>query len=184
MTELNLEKLKNGNKDEFKKLVESYQKPLYFFIFKILKDHDLSHDVLQESFVRVYKYLNNFKGKSTLKTWIFQIASNLSLTELKKKENKRTQSLEDQHIHLEDSRNIESDISTRQLHAIIEKSLSFLTPTQQLVFRLRQRNGLSTKEAAEHMNCSQSNVKKQLFLALKRIRNFIKKNYPEYNWEG
>ncbi len=78
----------------------------------------------------------------------------------------------------------DSEISKNQLHVIINKSMQFLTPTQQLIFRLRHLNGLSTKEAAEHLQCSESNVKKQLFLALNRIRDFIKKQYPEYQMDN
>jgi RNA polymerase sigma-70 factor (ECF subfamily) len=180
MTELNLSKLQSGNKKEFKLLVSTYQKPLYFFVFKIMKDHDATHDVLQETLIRAYKYIHKFQGKSTLKTWIFQIASNCALTELKKIQQKKTESLDEVHLHSHPSEGSEAEIIQTQFHSVINKSMSFLTPTQQIVFRLRHLNGLSTKEAAEHMKCSESNIKKQLFLALNRIRDFIKKNYPEY----
>lgn len=180
MTELNLSKLQSGDKKEFKRLVSSYQKPLYFFVFKIMKDHDSTHDVLQETLIRAYKYIHKFQGKSTLKTWLFQIASNCALTELKKIQQKKTESLDEVYLHPNPSDQVETEMAQLQFHAIINKSMHFLTPTQQLVFRLRHQQGLSTKEAASHMQCSESNIKKQLFLALNRIRDFIKKNYPEY----
>ncbi len=59
MTELNLSKLKNGNKQEFKLLVSTYQKQLYYFVFKIMKEHDATDDVLQETLIRAYKYKTN-----------------------------------------------------------------------------------------------------------------------------
>lgn len=184
MTELNLSKLQSGNKQEFKLLVSTYQKQLYYFVFKIMKEHDATDDVLQETLIRAYKYIHKFEGKSTLKTWLFQIASNCALTALKKIQNKRTESLDEAHLHLMPAEQADSEISRNQLHVIINKSMQFLTPTQQLIFRLRHLNGLSTKEAAEHLQCSESNVKKQLFLALNRIRDFIKKQYPEYQLDN
>lgn len=180
MTDLHLGRLKAGDQSEFRKLVNAYQQPLYFFVFKILKDHDDVDDVLQETLIRAYKYINNFRGDASLKTWLFQIASNTALTALKKRQTAQKQELLEQTEHLAAPDQVDEQILHQQFHTAVQKSLEYLTPTQQLVFRLRHLNGMSTREAADVMNCSQNNVKKQLFTAMNRIRRYLKRHYPEY----
>ena len=69
-----------------------------------------------------------------------------------------------------------------QLSSAIDKALMFLTPTQQVIFKLRRLNGLSTRETSEHLSCSEANVKKKLYLAMNKVRSFFKKNYPDVQW--
>jgi RNA polymerase sigma factor (sigma-70 family) len=183
MTNDRIERLKKHDKAEFRRFVEEFKKPVYFFLIKMLKDHEKTHDISQEVFIRVYEKIHTFKGNSALKTWVLRIASNMALTELDRLKRKRTESLDEKaHLQFITHDIIETEMSKTSLTSVIEKSLSFLTPTQEMVFRLRHLGGKSTKEAAELMDCSEGNVKKQLFLALKTIRNYLNKHYPDAEW--
>ena len=72
---------KGDNKNlAFQMLVEKYQERLYWHIRKIVLDHDDSDDVLQNTFVKVWKNLDNFREESSLYTWLYRIATNESLT--------------------------------------------------------------------------------------------------------
>jgi RNA polymerase sigma-70 factor (ECF subfamily) len=178
MTQEQLEKAKSGDKQAFKVLVETYQKPLYYFLLKILKNPDLVNDVMQDTFIKVYKHLENFEGRSSIQTWIFQIASNNALTELSKIK-KNHEPIDNHDLQNDELENQESKVL---LLNAIEKSLNFLTPTQQMVFRLRHQNSMSTKDAADHMQCSEGHIKKQLFLAMEFIRSHLKKHHPDLLW--
>ena len=183
MTSENIERLKSHDSNTFRLFVDDYKKPLYFFLIKMLKDHDKTHDVLQDVFIRVYEKVHTFKGNASFKTWVYRIASNLALNELDKEKRKRTDSLEEKsHLEKVGNASVETELCKENLHSAIEKSLSFLTPTQEMVFRLRHLNGKSTKEASELMNCSEGNIKKQLFLAVSHVRAFLKTHYPDTNW--
>ena len=72
----------------FEKLLQQYQKPLYNHIRNIVLNHDDADDVLQNTFIKVFKYLNKFKGESKLFSWIYRIATNEALTFLKQKAKK------------------------------------------------------------------------------------------------
>jgi RNA polymerase sigma factor (sigma-70 family) len=69
----------------FQKLLLDYQKPLYSHIRNIVLNHDDANDVLQNTFVKVFQYLKNFKGESKLFSWMYRIATNEALTFLKQK---------------------------------------------------------------------------------------------------
>ena len=69
----------------FQKLLSDYQKPLYSHIRNIVLNHDDTDDVLQNTFVKVFQYLKNFKGESKLFSWIYRIATNEALTILNQK---------------------------------------------------------------------------------------------------
>ena len=74
----------------FNQLVKKYQKRLYSHIRRMVIDHDDTDDVLQNTFIRVYTYLESFKGESQLFTWMYRIATNESLSFLKKKRTRFT----------------------------------------------------------------------------------------------
>ncbi|OWP85621.1 RNA polymerase subunit sigma-70, partial [Flavobacterium covae] len=62
--------------EAFRKLIREYQKPLYYHIRNIVSDHDDSDDILQNTFIKVFQNLENFKGESKLYSWIYRIATN------------------------------------------------------------------------------------------------------------
>ena len=76
LSELSNPKTQN---DAFKKLLELYQKPLYFHIRNIVLNHDDADDVLQNTFLKVFSNVKNFKGDSKLYSWMYRIATNESL---------------------------------------------------------------------------------------------------------
>ena len=80
-----IKNLKNKNTQNvaFENLIQQYKEPLYWHIRRILLDHDDSNDVLQNTFVKVFKGIQNFKGDSKLYTWIYRIATNESINFLK-----------------------------------------------------------------------------------------------------
>ena len=177
-----LDQLRKRDKTAFKQLVETHKKPLYFFLLKILKNPDITHDVFQDVFIKVYRNIHTFKGQSSLKTWIFQIASNTALNELKKIQRQQAIAVYDYQKELEATEETDEELFKVHLSSAIEKALMFLTPTQQLIFKLRRLNGMSTRETSEHLRCSEANVKKQLYLAMNKVRAFFKKNYPDVQW--
>ena len=83
--ELLLQLQSNSNKDTaFKELVTLYKERLYWHIRNIVKSHDDADDVLQNTFIKVYKNINGFKGDSKLYSWLYRIATNEAITLLNK----------------------------------------------------------------------------------------------------
>ena len=84
-----IQKAKAGNKRAFEQIVLEYEKSVYKFCFRFFGNEEDAMDVTQEVFIKVYRALPNFEGRSSLKTWLYRIASNTCLTLASKKEERK-----------------------------------------------------------------------------------------------
>src|SRR5690554_3014319 len=83
-----IHQINNGNEKAFTELIERYQNKVYNTAYRILGNHEDALDLAQESFIRIYKNLNKFQGKSSFSTWLFRITTNLCRDELRKRKRK------------------------------------------------------------------------------------------------
>ena len=90
-----IREFKNGNEKAYNVLVLRYQEKIYWVVRRLLPDHDEADDVVQDVFVKVYRSLNSFKGDSSFYTWLYIIAENLSLNEIRRKKTRKTFALDD-----------------------------------------------------------------------------------------
>ena len=90
-----IREFKDGNEKAFNVLVLRYQEKIYWVVRRLLPDHDEADDVVQDIFIKVYRSLNSFKGDSSFYTWLYRIAVNLSLNEIRRKKTRRTFTLDD-----------------------------------------------------------------------------------------
>ena len=79
----------------FRVLMQTYQEPLYRHVRRMVLDHDDAHDVIQNTFVKVFKSIERFEGKSKLFTWLYRIATNEAITLLNNRNRKETDTIDD-----------------------------------------------------------------------------------------
>ena len=162
-------KLKN---EAFKELLDIYQERLYWHIRKIVVTHDNANDVLQNTFINVFKGIPNFKANSTLHTWMYRIAYNESIRYLKKNKFKLLQSISNETDYL---KNLTEDIYFNgedvqlKLHNIISK----LSEKQKRVFQMKYFDDLSFREISEILNISENTLKSSYYSAVKTIEEKI-----------
>ncbi|MGI6778698.1 MAG: RNA polymerase sigma factor [Acetivibrionales bacterium] len=114
-----LKKSKSGDIEAFERLIEGYQTRVFNIAYRMIRNHDDAADLAQEVFIKVYRYIKNFKEESSFSTWIFRITKNVCLDELRKRKNKHIISL-DEEIKLNDGevvRQIESKDDTPEMLA-------------------------------------------------------------------
>lgn len=87
--QLLLERIQNGDKKAFADLVSDYEKPIYRICYRFFGNEEDSLDAVQEVFIKVYRYIGKFEGKSSLKTWIYRIAANTCITAFEKKKKEK-----------------------------------------------------------------------------------------------
>lgn len=87
--QLLLERIQNGDKKAFADLVSEYEKPIYRICYRFFGNEEDSLDTVQEVFIKIYRYIGKFEGKSSLKTWIYRIAANTCITAFKKKKKEK-----------------------------------------------------------------------------------------------
>lgn len=152
----------------FRTLVDTYKEPLYWHIRRMVLIHHDADDVLQNVFIKVYKSIRKFRAEAKLYTWLYRIASNESITFLKKK--KRTQEVSDQMIlELKQDPYFTGD----EIQLALKEAIELLPTKQKQVFVLRYYDDLAYKEMAEILESSVGSLKASYHHAVKKIENHI-----------
>lgn len=162
--------------EAFKKLVREYQRPLYAHIRNIVLNHDDTDDVLQNTFVKIFQNLKNFKGESKLYSWMYRIATNEAITFINsraKKSGISSEELKDKMI-----KNLEADVDYDgdEIQLKLQKAVATLPEKQQLVFKMKYFQEMKYEEISEILETSVGGLKASYFHAVKKIEEFLNSN--------
>ncbi len=160
----------------FRLLVNVYKKRLYWHIRGLVLLHDDADDVLQNTFVKVFKNISKFRADSALYTWMFRIATNESLSFLKSTAKKTNMSLE--LVQQERIRNLKSDpyFDGDELELSLHEAIVTLPERQQMVFRMKYFQDMKYEEMSELLETSVGSLKASYHHARKKIESRILKN--------
>lgn len=174
-----LEALKNGDRAEFARLVDTYSNQIYHLALKMLNDSQDAEDVLQETFFKALRSISTFEGRSSLFTWLYRIAVNESLMLLRKRR-PTVISMEEEREDLEgESEPVEvvdwcclpeQELVSAETRRFLDQAAQRLSPALRAVFVLRDTEGLSVRETAESLGISEVAVKTRLLRARLRLR--------------
>lgn len=158
----------------FSLLVKKYQKRIYWHIRKMVIDHDDADDVTQNTFVKIWRYLDSFREDSQLFTWIYRIATNECMTFLKQKKAREMLSFDDLEVRL--SERLESDplFSGDMIQKRLQKAILTLPEKQRLVFNMKYFDSLKYEEISEILGTSVGALKASYHHAVKKIENYLK----------
>ena len=159
----------------FRQLIETYQKPVYQVIRRMVLIHEDADDLTQNTFIKAYKALDRFEGNSTLFTWLYRIATNESLTFLEKKKKRYFFSLDDHQEKLESYVDSSASLSGDEIEVKLQKSLLKLPDKQRLVFQLKYEEDLSYEEISKITGTSVGALKASYHHAVKKIEQELTK---------
>ena len=166
----------NEKNRAFRTLVSVYKERLYWHIRKIVINHDDADDVLQNTFIKVFRNINSFKGDSKLYTWMYRIATNEALSFVSKRAkhaNITSEAVRDRALA-----SLESDVyfegDTIQLH--LQKAIASLPQKQQLVFSMKYFEEHTFEELSEILDTSVGGLKSSYHIAVKKVTEFLKNN--------
>ena len=151
----------------FEQLILDYQKPLYSHIRTIVLNHDDTDDVLQNTFIKVFRNIHTFKGESKLFSWIYRIATNEAITFIHKRAKMNSISSEEiQNKHLN---NLESDVYFEgdAIQLQLQKAIATLPEKQQLVFKMKYFQEIHYEELSEILSTSVGALKASYHTAVK-----------------
>ena len=148
----------------FNLIVRANSEKLYWLIRRIVLTHEDANDVLQNTFIKVWKGLPNFKGNSTLYSWMYRIATNESLSFLKKKQKESSHGSSSLLNDLKEDPYFDGDVAYLHFLSAIEE----LPEKQKLVFKMKYFEELSYKEIAEVQGGSIGSLKASYFHAVKK----------------
>ncbi len=153
-----------------------YKKRLYWHIRNIVKSHDDADDVLQNTFIKIYRYIDKFKGDSKLYTWMYRIATNEALTFLSKQAKRK--SITDEELQTSLIENLESDVYFEgdEIAKKLQEAIATLPEKQRLVFNMRYFEELKYADISEITETSEGSLKASYHLASKKIEEYLKTN--------
>src|SRR3954462_15778412 len=177
-----------GDRTAFRALVERYQRRVYQLAVSMLKDPDDAMDIVQETFVRVHRYLPSFKGDSSFFTWTYRIATNLCLDAQRKKG--RTERVD---VEEGDAAEIEAAMDPpshalagpqrqalkEELRAKLDEALAGLSENHRAILLLREVDGLSYEELAKVLDIRKGTVMSRLFHARLKMQNKLREYLGE-----
>ena len=173
-----LERLQsNKHKDKaFKELITLYKERLYWHIRYILKSHDDTDDVLQNTFIKIYKNIHSFKADSKLFSWMYRIATNESLTFIKQRAKQLQMSNQDiKQLAID---NLKADVYFEgdEIQLKLQQAISTLPEKQQLVFNMRYFQDIKYKDMAQILDTSEGALKASYHIAVKKLEDYLTKH--------
>ena len=176
-----VERVKQGDKRAFEMLVVKYQRRVARLISRMVRDSELVQDITQETFIKVYRALPQFRGESAFYTWLYRIAVNtarkallelkrdplvLAMTSATDAENDETSRVESEPSNGETP---EAVLASKEIATAVNAAVEALSEDLRQAITLREIEGLSYEEIAELMNCPIGTVRSRIFRAREAI---------------
>ncbi|NBC27333.1 MAG: sigma-70 family RNA polymerase sigma factor [Bacteroidetes bacterium] len=181
-----IKKFNQGDTRAFTKLVNRWHKKVYRFAYRFFADADEANEITQKTFIKMYSKLNDLDDPSRFGAWIYRVANNLCLDELKRAGRRRSSPLE---AWVEQQGGLESDeqspmaaLQQKELGEIIQQALLELPDEQRTVIILKEYEGLKFREIAEILQEPESTVKSRLYYGLKSTRRVLKSWNIEHHY--
>lgn len=159
--------------DAFGDLIDLYSEPLYWQIRRMVVDHDDANDVLQNTFMKAWTSLENFRGDAKLSTWLYKIAINESLTHLEKERRRNNVSLDDEESSLANMIEADKWFDGDDLQKRFRQAIATLPEKQRLVFNMRYFDDMKYEQMSEILGTSVGALKASYHHAVKKIEQFF-----------
>ncbi len=179
-----IELLKGGDRTAFRDFFEEYKDRVYNTSLGILQNRNDAEDIVQEVFLEIFRSIDNFRGESSLSTWVYRVTVNKSLEHIRKsKRKKRFAFVESIFGEKSESENLPDFnhpgvlLENSERSAILFKAIDKLKDSQKSAFVLSKVEGLSNKEIGEVMKISESSVESLMHRAKENLRKFLGNYY-------
>lgn len=171
-----LKKFNRGGKHTnraFNELVLKYGPVLYNLIRKDVKNHEITNDILQDVFLKVFQQLKNFKGESQLFSWLYRITKNHTINTLKKENLRRTENLDSPSFEKLHSEGIVGHLSEEEIEKYFNEALNEIPEKQKIIFELRYFQDLKFSEISGITGTSEGGCKANYHHAKEKIKTFL-----------
>ncbi|MBI5603992.1 MAG: RNA polymerase sigma factor [Deltaproteobacteria bacterium] len=168
-----VERVKNGDSLAFEELVFRYQKPIYYFVLRMLKSPLDAEDAVQKIFLLAYKNIKGFRADSTFKTWLYRIGINQCNNFFRQNKNREFISVDE--IPVADfSADQEGDLSEKEILVSLRKAVDRLPYKQRMVVSLRIYQDLSFDEIGKSLDIRANSAKVNFHHAMEKLKNWMK----------
>lgn len=172
-----IEQMKEGNKTAFKYLVEEYQKYAFNLAFRVLCNEEDAKDVVQESFIKIWKNIQRYDQELKFTTWMYKIVIHTAIDKQRSLRERGTVSLDEisNTMAALEHDGPEARLNNEQLGKVIESISAELPEKQRLVFILRDIQGMESREVETILDLNETSVKSNLYHARQIVRKKLEK---------
>jgi RNA polymerase sigma-70 factor (ECF subfamily) len=176
-----VQRAQQGDREAFEALVTRYADRLYTVVLRFCGDSDEAQEVTQEAFLRAWRSLDRFEGRSQFFTWLYRIGINEAKRRAERQRpHAATGYLDESGQDIPDRREAPGRVAeARDLQRALERAIAALPPDYRLPLILRDIEGLSTEEAADVMDLKQAAFKSRLHRARMQVREAVEPLMPE-----
>jgi len=157
----------NGNKSAFSELVVKHQGVLLRVAFRYMKDMELAEDVVQESFIKAYRKLGSFEGRSSFRSWMYQITVNTAKNKLRKK---KFDTVDIDKVPVAVEQTLDANLYAADVNSLLMDEVNELPPKQKQALLLRIFDDMSFKEVAAVMECPYDTAKANYRHAIQKLK--------------
>jgi len=170
-----VERLRDGKTQQaaFAELVKEFSEPLYWQIRKIVLNHDDANDVLQNTFIKIWTSVDNFRGDSKLSTWLYRIAINESITFLNKQRSANNISMDDADSFLVSKLEGDEYFDGDEAQLKLQKAILTLPEKQRIVFNMKYFDEMKYEDMSGILETSVGALKASYHHAVKKIEEFL-----------
>lgn len=154
-------------------LMALYQRQLYFHIRQMLENHDDSDDALQNTFIKAWRFFDSFRAESSLKTWIWRIATNECLTVIAKRKRRVESDLKTVENNLAHSEQVSSPLDGAEMQARLQAAIATLPDKQKQVFLMKYFDDMKYAEIVAVLGGTEGSLKASFHHAVKKIELFL-----------
>ncbi len=167
-------KVPGSREAAFSQLVGKYQQRLYWHIRKIVMNHDDADDVLQNTLLKVWKNVENFREESSLFTWLYRIATNESLTHLNQQKRRNLAPMQEVSDYLQQKLEADEHFDGDEIQKRLQESILLLPEKQRLVFNMRYFDEMPYQEMSNILDTSVGALKASYHHAVKKVEEYLK----------
>ena len=160
----------------YTRIVRKYQERLYWHIRRMVVNHEDANDVLQNVFIKIWTYLENFREESNLYTWMYRIATNETLTYLEKEKKRSALSFSDHESGLSNKLHAEKGFDANKLEWRLQQAIQSLPDKQRQVFLLRYYDEMPYEEMSKVLETSTGALKASYHHAVKKVEEYLKQD--------
>lgn len=160
----------------FEVLINTYKERLYWHIRRIVLNHDDADDILQNTFIKVFRNIDKFKGDSKLYSWMYRIATNEALTFLKKKS--RNKGINNEELQNRMLGNLQTDVyfEGEEIQLKLQEAIAKLPEKQKLIFNMKYFQDMKYDEISEILETTVGGLKASYHIATKKIEAYLKEH--------
>lgn len=167
-------------REAFNQVIRLYSEPLYWQIRRLVQDHEDANDLLQNTFIKAWSSLENFRGDAKLSTWLYKIAINESLSFLARERKRNHISLDDQENVLANTIEADTYFDGDEAQKLLRKAIATLPEKQRIVFNMKYFDEMKYEDMSSILGTSVGALKASYHLATKKIEEYLTTHKTEF----